>query len=193
MKLLSIVTSSLIMLLLNGCVPHNLKNTSSLFSGGKSVEVTESERLLSCLQETKMYSRTEYKTLYRKAYSSENSEDDDLYLICMDLHYYADYKNFKKGMLSLKKYAEIHQENKKSLLGIASLIERINREKINRWSQRNKLMNEKEELEEENIDLLKNLTMLEENNQQDVKRVEELQKQIEQLKNIENIIKNREL
>ncbi len=96
-------------------------------------------------------------------------------------------------METLKEYIELHPEERQSLQGLYLLVKRINQEKINRWSQRNRLTDEKETLEEENRELFEAATVLEKQIEQDGKRINELQKQIEQLKNIENIIKNREL
>ncbi|WP_153305975.1 hypothetical protein [Desulfogranum mediterraneum] len=109
------------------------------------------------------------------------------------MHQYASYKQFKQGLELLEKYIDGHPDEEGSLQGLNLLLKRINREKIKRWSQQNRLTDEKEVVEEENRGLLETVAGLEGQRELDQKRINELQKQIEQLKNIENIIKNREL
>ena len=75
---------------------------------------------------------------------------------------------------------------------MGQLLQRIDQEKIGKRAQSNKHTDEREELESENKELLERIETLEKNAVQDQDRIKGLQQQIEQLKNIENIIKNRE-
>lgn len=191
MKAGSVVVLGLVCILA-GC-SHQRTDTTSSYLETVPAQLTDSETLLVCLQKTKQYTRSEYREIYKKASASESFTKNDMYRICLNLHRYSEYKNFKDGLESLQDHVKISPADSLYLQGIASLVERIDKEKIKRWSQRNKLMNEREALEEENAEMAAALSALEQENSQNQKRVEELQKQIEQLKNIENIIKNREL
>ncbi|MBM9513992.1 hypothetical protein [Desulfogranum marinum] len=184
-------------LLLAGCA--GLSPHSSAPKGQQAATVifspTDCDSLLACLEESRELSRNDFKAYYKRV-ALEVDKDvsgSQLQLICLSLHHYASYKQFKRGMGMIEEYIELHPEERQSLQGLYRLVERINQEKINRWSQRNRLMDEKETLEEENRELFDTGAALEKQIEQDSKRISELEKQIEQLKNIENIIKNREL
>ena len=187
----------LLCLLLVGCTGLSLDSSKS--KGQQSPTVifspTDCDSLLACLEESRGLSRNDFKAYYKRVSQEvdKDASDSTLQLICLSLHHYASYKQFKRGMEILGDYIELHPEERQSLLGLSLLVERINQEKINRWSQRNRLMDEKEALEEENRELFDAAATLQKQVEQDDKRINELQKQIEQLKNIENIIKNREL
>ena len=182
---------------LAGCTGLSLK--SSVSQGQQSPTVifspTDCDSLLVCLEESRELSRNQFKAYYKRVSLEVDKKvtGSTLQLICLSLHHYASYKQFKFGMQMLKEYIEERPEERQSLQGLYLLAERINQEKINRWSQRNRLMDEKETLEDENRELFEGVAVLEKQIEQDEKRINELQKQIEQLKNIENIIKNREL
>lgn len=64
--------------------------------------------------------------------------------------------------------------------------------KIAKWSKSNKILDEKEGLEAGKQGAFERNEVLEKAAADDQVRIKELQKQIEQLKNIESIIKNRE-
>ena len=184
-------------MLLAGCTGLSFNSSTSR---GKQLPTvifspTDCDSLLACLEESRELSRNDFKAYYKRVSLEVEKKDpgSTLQLICLSLHHYASYKQFKVGMETLKEYIELHPEERQSLQGLYLLVKRINQEKINRWSQRNRLTDEKETLEEENRELFEAATVLEKQIEQDGKRINELQKQIEQLKNIENIIKNREL
>lgn len=157
---------------------------------------TASNNLLSCMTESQDLSRKEFNEYYKKIFTQQTeteSDSDQLLLICLGLHKYASYKEFKRALDLLEEYSERHPEEQKSFTGISMLLERIHQEQLRRWSKRNQLSDEKTALEEENQKLLERVSEVEKMSEQDKKRVQELEKQIEQLKNIENIIKNRDL
>jgi len=156
---------------------------------------TNCDTLMSCLEQSRELSRNDFKVQYKRV-EDEFARDADgksLEFICLSLHRYSSYKQMKRGMKVLEDYIQLHPGESESLKGLLLLVQRIDREKINRWSQHNRLMDELEALEADNQELSKTLASYEQQQEQDVKRIAELQKQIEQLKNIENIIKNREL
>ncbi|PID71726.1 MAG: hypothetical protein CSB34_06010 [Desulfobulbus propionicus] len=156
---------------------------------------TNCDTLMSCLEQTKELSRADFKAQYQRVADEFSSDEDGkiLELICLSLHRYSSYKQMKRGVEVLEEYIKFHPGESESLKGVLLLVTRIDHEKINRWSQHNRLMDEQETLEAENRELGETLATCEQQQEQDTKRIAELQKQIEQLKNIENIIKNREL
>lgn len=182
---------------LSGCTA--LQPRSTVTHGQQAATVvftpTDCDSLLACVQQSQELSRKEFKTYFQRVVKEveRGGSDKQLQFICLSLNHYASYKQMTLGMQALQEYIKVHPGENESLQGLYLLIERINREKINRWTQRNRLMDEKEALEDENRELFDTVTTLEKQIEQDGKRIGELQKQIEQLKNIENIIKNREL
>jgi len=155
----------------------------------------DAEAVLSCLGAQRKMTRKEFKAAYaeaaeRFAQSKEDAAARDL--ICLGLHAHAGYKQFKAGMEHLALYIRNHPDSAPGLQGLSVLMQRIDREKNIRWAQSNKTTDEKEGLESENKDLAERNEQLEQAAAQDRHRANELQNQIEQLKNIENIIKNRE-
>ena len=97
-----------------------------------------------------------------------------------------------KGKFLLADYLKKHPEDATALQGLRALLLRIEREKMIKKVQGEKILDEKEELGAENKELLERNEALEKGALQDQGRIRELQKQIEELKNIETIIKNRE-
>ena len=156
---------------------------------------TDAEAVLSCVGAQRKMTRKEFKAAYAEAaerYVKSKGDADARNQICLSLHPYAGYKQFKEGMDQLSRYIQNHPDAAPGLQGIYLLMQRIDREKTIRWTQNNKTSDEKEGLESENKDLAERNELLEQAAAQDRNRVNELQNQIEQLKNIENIIKNRE-
>ena len=156
---------------------------------------TEAQTILSCLVEHQPLSRKDYKAAYKtaSAQASEGAEAATLRLICLSLHEYASYKQFKSGMATLANYSKGHPDAAAAgLEGIQVLMRRLEKEMTVRWAQSNKKLGEKEGLGGENKELLERNEALEKGAAQDQERISELQAQIEQLKNIDNIIKHRE-
>ncbi len=141
-------------------------------------------------------SRKEFNEYYKKVLQQQEespNDSDQLLLVCLGLHKYASYKEFRRASKLLEEYGERHTDEQQSLHGLYMLVERIHQGQLRLWSRRNQLSDEKSALEDSNNVLLERIDELEKSNEADKKRVQELEKQIEQLKNIENIIKNREL
>ncbi len=181
--------------MLSGCAEGFWKQHASDQSRATVVFYpTDANTILSCLTERRKMTHKEFGREYRTAskQATKGERAASLRLICLSLHDHASYKQFKSGMKTLAAYMKVHPDDAASLQGIYQLMQRIDKEKIKKWNQGSKSSDEKEELEAENTDLQERNEMLEQNASQDQVRIQELQKQIEQLKNIENIIKNRE-
>jgi hypothetical protein len=149
---------------------------------------------MTCLTERQKMSRKEFKEAYKLASARAVGGEAaaTLQLICLSLHDHASYRQFKSGMEILAKYLKSQPEDRASLQGIHTLMERIDREKMIKKIQGSKILDEKEELGAENKELLERNEALEKGALLDQGKIQELQKQIEELKNIETIIKNRE-
>jgi hypothetical protein len=185
----------LIALLMNGCAEgYGRKGSSDQPKEKIVMQASNAESLLSCLAGNQKMSRQEFAAAYKAAFSNaaRDENDDVLHLICLSLHQHASYKQFKEGMEALAGYTKAHPEGASGLQGLQMLMQRIDQEKIAKWTLSNKNLDEKEVLEAENKELLERNQVLEKGVADDQARIKELQKQIEQLKNIESIIKNRE-
>lgn len=136
--------------------------------------------LLSCLSDMDTLGREEFEAKFETARANLKSgrDLDRLRFICLSLNEKADDKQFAQGKDALEKYLEDHPELKEDMHGFRLLVDRIDEEIMNRWSAWKSLLNDKKELAAE-VESLKI-------------KVEEQQKQIEQLKNIEPIVKGRE-
>ena len=155
---------------------------------------TPGASILSCLQETTSLRSREFNDYFQQTEAQlKNGRDENaLRLICLSLHNKASYRQFKRGEEVLRTYIEGHPDNRKELQGLMALVGRLDQAKVARWSNRKKLLDEKEELEAEVASLQARVDTLLREHEQDMVKIQELRNQIEQLKNIENIIKNRE-
>jgi hypothetical protein len=181
--------------LLSGCAEGFWRHNASDQSRATVVFYpTDANTILSCMTERRKMTHKEFGRAFRAAskQAAKGERAASLRLICLSLHDYASYKQFKSGMKALAAYIKDYPDDAASLQGIYQLLQRVDKEKINKWNQGSKSSDEKEELESENTELQERNEILEQNADQDQVRIQELQKQIEQLKNIENIIKNRE-
>jgi hypothetical protein len=160
------------------------------------VQPSDADMILSCLAEredlTRNEMRAKYDVIEGQISGKDNEDDKILDLICLSLHRQASYQQFKDGMEYLAARIDIYPNQAPALQGIFILAQRIDREKISRWTLANRHLDEKEGLEAENKELLEHNQLLQANALQDQARITELQKQIEQLKDIENILKSRE-
>jgi outer membrane murein-binding lipoprotein Lpp len=194
MNKVCLVIALLTGLLVSGC--------AGMFSGRDDeqpkerlvVQVSDADTILMCLASQEKLSRKEFAGMYKTAVAdaARGERADMLRVVCLSLHRYASYKQFKDGKEMLAQYLQKHPESTSSLQGLLLLIQRIDREKIVKKVESNKIIDEKEGLETENRDLMERNETLERNTSQDQERIKELQQQIEQLKNIESIIKKRE-
>lgn len=181
--------------LLSGCAEGYRKKGGSDQPKERIVmQASETETILACLAGNQKMSRQTFSSAYKAAFSSATREENDdvLRLICLSLHQHASYKQFKEGVEALAGYVKSHPESATGLQGLQVLMQRIDQEKIAKWAKSNKILDEKEGVEAENKELLERNEVLEKAAANDQVRIKELQKQIEQLKNIESIIKNRE-
>ena len=155
---------------------------------------TDGSSILSCLNDIGTLSRREFNRYFRKAETRfrDGDDDDKLRFICLSLNNRASYRQFKEGVALLKQYIKEHPESRGELSGLMSLIHRLDKARVARWSSRKKMLEEKEELEAEVASLQARVEALLREHDQDMVKIQELRNQIEQLKNIENIIKNRE-
>jgi len=181
-------------LLLGGCATFLGNKEADQAKEKIVVRTTETDAILTCLAESKKISPKAFNGAYKTALADvPRPESTELApLICLSLRQQATYKQFRTGIEVLARYVKAHPERAPSLQGLLLLLQRFDQEKVGKWAQHSKNRDEKEDLEAENRELLERIETLEKNSTQDQVRIKELQQQIEQLKNIENIIKNRE-
>lgn len=136
--------------------------------------------LLSCLNDSKNIGRGAFDFNFEVAEKElqDGKDTDTLRFICLSLNEKADHKQFKRGLEVLEQYIKEHPNAGEDILGFQVLADRLNQEILNRWSAWRTLLNDKKKLSAE----VESLRL----------RNEELQKQIEQLKNIDDIMKSRE-
>ena len=194
MKKLCLVLVFLSCLLVSGCAGGFGKKEPEEPKEKIVVQATDTDTILSCLAGNQKMSRKEFNEAYKavSAKAARVESGEKLRQICLSLHPYASYKQFKEGGEALSLYIKAHPESAHSLRGLSLLMQQLDREKIVKWAQSNKNLDAKEGLEAENKELLERKELLEKSAVNDQARIKELQKQIEQLKNIESIIKNRE-
>lgn len=139
-----------------------------------------SNYLLTCLGDMQTLERQDFDTHFEMAEAGlqHGRKLDKLRFICLSLNEKADYKQFKQGVTVLEQYMENYPDAGEDMLGFRILVNRLDEEIKNRWDAWKSLLNDKKVLTAE-VESLK-------------VRIDEQQKQIEQLKNIENIIKSRE-
>jgi hypothetical protein len=143
--------------------------------------------LLTCLNESKNIGRGEFDINFEMAEKDLQSgkDIDKLRFICLSFNEKADHMQFKEGMIALERYIDDHPDSGEEIHGFQVLADRLNQEIMNRWSAWKTLLNDKKKLVSEVESLRLNLETAQIKN-------DELQQQIEQLKNIDNIIKSRE-
>jgi chromosome segregation ATPase len=182
--------------LLGGCVAANRQTAGldELLEPTVVFRASDSGYILSCLQELGSLHSKEFNAYFSATEARlENGDDEDqLRFICLSLSTKANYKQFKQGEGLLEQYIKEHPDSQKEMAGLRALVDRLDQAKVTRWSSRKKMLDEKEELEAEVAALQARIETLQGEHEQDTVRIKELRNQIEQLKNIENIIKNRE-
>jgi len=184
MKSGTIVALLFFILMLNSCSQFGKQRADDRYREDQSLQQPAAETILNCLQNNWDLSRKEYKKAYKAAqeqYTAKQSEYNQLRLLCFNIHPSARYNQFREGIKQLSKYTKEHPKESSGLTGLKYLLELIDSERILRWNASNK-----------NDDLLERNQQLQMETEQDKLRLKELKKQIDQLKNIESIIKNRE-
>ena len=143
--------------------------------------------LLSCINDSKNIGRGAFDFNFEMAEKElpGGQDMDRLRFICLSFNEKADQKQFKQGLTVLEQYIEDHPDSGEDIQGFQVLADRLNQEIMNRWSAWKTLLNDKKKLAEEVESLRLSLAAAQVKN-------DELQKQIEQLKNIDDIIKSRE-
>lgn len=142
--------------------------------------------LLECINDSKNIGRSEFDINFEMATKDlQSGQDiDKLRFICLSFNEKADHKQFKQGMVVLGQYIDEHPDSSEEIHGFQVLAIRLNQEIINRWSAWKTLLNDKKKLTAE-------VEMLRLSLETAQARNDELLQQIEQLKNIDKIIKSR--
>lgn len=143
--------------------------------------------LLSCLNDIHDLGQEDFAAEFKRA-SDKLKRGGDLakmQFICLSLHENADYEQFKEGAKVLEQYITDHPGTPGDVHGFQILVNQLDVAMMTKWSAWKSLLNDKKELTAE-------VKSLQEKHEQDQALIEELNKQIEQLKNIEKIIKSRE-
>ena len=169
--------------LLSGCAALNNHFSSNGDANGNRA-LSSSETILNCIQKKTDISRAEYNLMLQKTeelYAQQPNKQHSLEMICLNIHPLAGYSQFRKGIQQISEYLEAHPADASGLSGLENILDQLNRERVVRWN----LSIENQNLEEQNKQLQQKAA-------QDKYRLSELKKQIDQLKNIENIIKNRD-
>lgn len=184
-------------LLLGGCAelrPHSSESVNL-----REPKVTD--YLLSCLNDIHDIGSEEFSANFKMAEDSitMGNDQDKLNFICLSLHTKADYRQFKQGARVLEQYIVEHPDSPGDIQGFQILIDRLDKEIITKWSAWKSLLEENDELKvkvESSRGKLEQdqvlIGKLQKQLVQDQALILELQNQIEQLKNIETIIKSRE-
>jgi len=170
-------------LLLGGCAELRQSGSGS----GNLYEPNDIHYILSCLNSVQHLEPEEFAANFEMAEAGlqDGRDQDTLRFICLSLHAKADYKQFKQGMTMLEQYIVEHPDSPDDMQGFKILADRLDEEMMDKWSAWKSLLEDKKELTAE-------VEALQRKFEKDQILIEELQKQIEQLKNIENIIKSRE-
>jgi predicted Zn-dependent protease len=191
---ISLVVALAVCAVLSGCSQHQ-----SLSPEQQTATVlyrpADSETLLSCLDTEYRLTRNQLKAATQKAkeqYKQNPGKSATLRMICLSLHPQAGYRQFKSGITLLDGYIKQSSEAGSGLQGLRHLLQRLNQERVARWQQSVKTSDTTEALDIENRELLERNSRLEQTVEQEQARSEELRRQIDQLKNIETILKNRE-
>ncbi len=181
---------------LGGCVAvqRQAGELDNLLEPTVVFHASDGSSILSCLNDIGSLRSREFNRYFQEAETrvNEGKDEDKLRFICLSLNDKASYRQFKQGVALLKQYIKEHPDSREELSGLMSLIDRLDKAKVTRWSGRKKMLDEKEELEAEVASLQARVEALLRDHEQNVVKIQELHNQIEQLKNIENIIKNRE-
>ena len=180
---------------LNGCALKDNSDSKKQKSGDNSLHQSSAETILSCLQSNWEISPKSYKASYtvaQKNFDTVPSDYNTLQMVCFNIHPHARYHRFRQGIKQLSTYKTTHPEDSSALNGLEYLLKAINRERVVRRNSLNKVKDEKQDLNEKNQELLEENKQLKVDAEQNNNRLQELKKQIDQLKNIESIIRNRE-
>ena len=189
------MVAGLACLVLAGCSLSGTRPSPDGLKPQLIFQPTNVDKVLACMQETRTLTGKAFREAFAAAakQGAEGAEDGaDLRLICLSLHENARHSQFRTGLQAVDAHVRSHPEESEGMRGLLLLMQRLDKERVSRWAQRNKWLEEKEELDGENKRLLERNGHLEQVTEQHLGRIQDLQNQIEQLKNIENIIKDRD-
>ena len=147
----------------------------------------DSAYLLSCINELQGMKQKDFVRYSQEAARrlERGSEQDTLKFVCLSLHPKAGSAQLKKGGQVLRKYVEDHPDAGEDMQGLLALIDRLHQAVVVRSARGRKIQDERDALAAQ-------VESLQLEMKQDKGQIQELRRQIDQLKNIENIIKNRE-
>jgi hypothetical protein len=185
-----LVLPVVIFFFISGCVQSGQhKGSRSTVPPTVIFEPSDCSYLLSCLNELQGLKKKKFNHFMQESASrlKGGGEKDTLRFICMSMHKKAGYKQARKGEKLLKQYIDEHPDASGDMKGLLTLFRRLNQARGSRQAGNDikKIIVERDELAKE----VENLKLM---IKRDQGRILELQSQIDQLKNIENIIKNRE-
>jgi hypothetical protein len=174
-------------LLFGGCAEMRLHSPEPVKHAEGNFDLDVTNYLLSCLNDISDMGTEEFAVNFKKAEGAlqHGWKQDTLRFICLSLHADADYKQFRQGAKTLEQYISEHPNSSDDIKGFQILVDRLDVEIMTKWSAWKSLLDDKKELKAE-------VESLQERFEQDQIIIDELHKQIEQLKNIENIIESRE-
>ncbi len=114
--------------------------------------------ILACVDKHNSLSRKEFEQLYSKALKVNSKEEDSNFLpvVCLGLTPNASYKQFLKSTGIIAEYIADHPYDTSDLNGLHSLLIRQNKVKM-KWQYKYKKMNSEKKSLEEQIDQLKNI------------------------------------
>lgn len=189
------IIAAMAVLVLAGCSLSGSQPSRDTLKQQTVAQVSGAEKVLACMEETRSLSGKSFREAFEagtKQAAESRADEALLRLVCLSLHENARHSQFRVGIETAKGYVSAHPEESGGTRGLLLLMQRLDKERVARWTQRNRWLEEKEGLEEENKRLMEKNSQLEQAAEQHRGRVQDLQKQIEQLKNIENIIKERD-
>lgn len=178
-----------VLLLSAGCAQIGQQNRAVSTEVAPTVvfRPADSAYLLSCINELQGMKQKDFIRYSEEATRrlERGGGRDTLKFVCLSLHPKAGSAQLKKGREILKKYIEEHPDAGEDMQGLLVLLDRLVRSGAMRSAGLRKIKVERDALaaKVESMQLELN---------QDKGQIQELQHQIDQLKNIENIIKNRE-
>lgn len=176
-------------LLAGGCaqVGEHREDAYSTVAPTVVFKPSDSSYLLACVSEVEGLKKEDFDRYYMEGAARLASGDDQdiLKSICLSMHKHADKKQFKQGLKLLDRYIDEHTGGSDDMEGLLILYSRLEDAMEKQLAGHRKLIDERDKLAAEVESLHMQI-------KQEQARINELQNQIDQLKDIENIIKNRE-
>ncbi len=177
------------LLAVTGCAQSGRRDTAVSAAVAPAVvfRSADSAYLLSCINKLQGVKQKDFLRYSQEAARrlEKGGERDTLKYVCLSLHPKAGNAQFKKGREIFRKYVAEQPDAGEDMQGLVVLFDRLAQAMTINSSGRRKIRNERDKLAAQVESLQLEL-------KQDKGRIQELQRQIDQLKNIENIIKNRE-